>query len=97
MKDRSPAYPSVKSWDNASGKTGSGKKFCHSVISGADFATQPYDVAIATPVILLIELIWRLDLFMRLEAQSWCIFGGLRKRCGHQLLSGEELVANIMG
>ena len=33
-----PAYLSGKSWDEASGKTGSGKKFYHNVISGADFA-----------------------------------------------------------
>ena len=46
-----PAYPSGKSWDEASGKTGSGKKFYHNVISGADFATQPFYVAIITPVI----------------------------------------------
>merc|ERR1719372_5025 len=30
-----PAYPSGKSWDEASGKTGSGKKFYHNVIPGA--------------------------------------------------------------
>ena len=41
-----PAYPSGKSWDEASGKTGSVKKFYHNVISGADFAAQPYCVAI---------------------------------------------------
>ena len=46
-----PAYPSGKSWDEASGKTGSGKKFYHNVISGAEFATQPYYVAFITPVI----------------------------------------------
>ena len=46
-----PAYPSGKSWDGASGKTGSGKKFCHNLISGADFAAQPYCVAIITPFI----------------------------------------------
>merc|ERR1712136_677436 len=46
-----PAYPSGKSWDEASGKTGSGKKFYHNVISGAEFAAQPYYVAIITPVI----------------------------------------------
>ena len=28
------AYPSGKSWDEASGKTGSRKKFYHNVISG---------------------------------------------------------------
>ena len=38
------AYPS----DEASG---SGKKFYHNVISGADFPVQPHYVAIATPVI----------------------------------------------
>merc|ERR1712205_19417 len=46
-----PAYPSGKSWDAASGPTGSGKKFYHNVISGAEFATQEYYVAIITPVI----------------------------------------------
>ena len=40
-----PAYPSGKSWDEASGKTGSGKVFYHNVMSGADFAAQPYYVA----------------------------------------------------
>ena len=45
------AYPIEKSWNEASGKTASGKKFHHNVISGADFATQPYYVAIITPVI----------------------------------------------
>ena len=37
----SPAYPSGKSWDEASGKTGPGKKFYHEVVSGADFTAQP--------------------------------------------------------
>jgi succinate dehydrogenase/fumarate reductase flavoprotein subunit len=46
-----PAYPSAKSWDAASGPTGSGKKFYHNVISGAQFAKEPYYVAIITPVI----------------------------------------------
>ena len=46
-----PAYPSGKSWYEASGKTGSGKKFDHNVISGADISAQPYYVAIITPVI----------------------------------------------
>ena len=43
-----PASPSGKLWDEASGKTGSGEKFYHNVISGADFTAQPYFV---TPVI----------------------------------------------
>merc|ERR1712066_824797 len=46
-----PAYPSGKSWDEASGKTGSGKKFYHNIIDGAAVATQPFYVAIITPVI----------------------------------------------
>merc|ERR1712217_634103 len=46
-----PAYPSGKSWDAASGPTGSGKKFYHNVISGSKVATEPYYVAIITPVI----------------------------------------------
>merc|ERR1719183_1228769 len=46
-----PAYPSGKSWDEASGKTGSGKKFYHNIIQGSDVKTQPFYVAIITPVI----------------------------------------------
>jgi len=46
-----PAYPSGKSWDEPSGKTGSGKKFYHNVIPGSEVAAQPFYVAIITPVI----------------------------------------------
>jgi flavocytochrome c len=46
-----PAYPSGKSWDEPSGKTGSGKKFYHNIIPGSAVATQPFYVAIITPVI----------------------------------------------
>merc|ERR1719265_365377 len=46
-----PAYPSGKTWDEVSGKTGSGKKFYHNVIDGAAVKTQPFFVAIITPVI----------------------------------------------
>merc|ERR1719316_710391 len=46
-----PAYPSGKSWDERSGKTGSGKKFYHNVIDGAAVPTQEFYVAIITPVI----------------------------------------------
>jgi hypothetical protein len=46
-----PAYPSGKSWDEASGKTGSGKKFYHNIIAGSAVAKEPFYVAIITPVI----------------------------------------------
>merc|ERR1719213_1497261 len=46
-----PAYPSGKSWDPASGPTGSGKKFYHNVIPGSQVASEPFYVAIITPVI----------------------------------------------
>merc|ERR1712166_1527227 len=46
-----PAYPSGKSWDEASGKTGSGKKFYHNAIDGSKVAAEPFYVAIITPVI----------------------------------------------
>merc|ERR1712110_893047 len=46
-----PAYPSGKSWDEPSGKTGSGKKFYHNVISADKVKTEPFYVAIITPVI----------------------------------------------
>merc|ERR1719221_1481010 len=46
-----PAYPSGKSWDEASGKTGSGKKFYHNIIPGSAVAKEEFYVAIITPVI----------------------------------------------
>merc|ERR1712137_818389 len=46
-----PAYPSGKSWDEPSGKTGSGKKFFHNIIPGSAVPTEPFYVAIITPVI----------------------------------------------
>merc|ERR1712139_683917 len=46
-----PAYPTGKSWDDASGPTGSGKKFYHNIIPGSQVATEPFYVAIITPVI----------------------------------------------
>merc|ERR1719223_673227 len=46
-----PAYPSGKSWDAPSGKTGSGKKFYHNIIPGSAVAREPFYVAIITPVI----------------------------------------------
>lgn len=44
-----PAYPSGKTWDEPSGKTGSGKKFFHNIIDGSKVATEPFYVAIITP------------------------------------------------
>merc|ERR1711972_336715 len=46
-----PAYPSGKSWDEASGKTGSGKKFYHNIIPGSAVKSEPFYAAIITPVI----------------------------------------------
>ncbi|CAE7613769.1 osm1 [Symbiodinium sp. CCMP2592] len=46
-----PAYPSGKCWDEASGKTGSGKKFYHNIIPGSAVKSEPFYVAIITPVI----------------------------------------------
>jgi succinate dehydrogenase/fumarate reductase flavoprotein subunit len=46
-----PAYPSGKTWDEPSGKTGSGKKFFHNIIPGSAVRTQKFYVAIITPVI----------------------------------------------
>jgi len=50
-KDLGGPFPACTSWDEASGKTGSRKKFCHNLILGADFAAQPQYVAIITPFI----------------------------------------------
>ena len=44
-------YPNGKSRDEIPGKLSSGKKFFHNAISGADFAAQPYYVAIVTSFI----------------------------------------------
>merc|ERR1712178_91849 len=46
-----PAYPYGKCWDEPSGKTGSGKKFYHNYIPGSAVASEPFYVAIITPVI----------------------------------------------
>merc|ERR1712172_250649 len=46
-----PAYPSGKSWDEPSGKTGSGKKFYHNIIPGSAVKSEPFYVAIIPPVI----------------------------------------------
>merc|ERR1711937_717723 len=46
-----PAYPSGKTWDEPSGKTGSGKRFFHNIIPRSAVATQEFYVAIITPVI----------------------------------------------
>jgi len=45
------AYPSGKTYDEASGVTGSGKKFYHNVIQGSAVEKEPFFVAIITPVI----------------------------------------------
>merc|ERR1712063_141395 len=45
------AYPDGKSWDHASGKTGSAKKFFRNVLPGSAVRTEPFYVAIITPVI----------------------------------------------
>ena len=55
-----PAFANDKSWDETSGKAGSGKKFCHSVILGTDSTAQPSIAAIITPVIHLCVTVWKL-------------------------------------
>ena len=44
-------YPNGKSWDEIPGRMSSERKFFHNAISGADFAAQPYYVAIVTSFI----------------------------------------------
>merc|ERR1712203_382475 len=46
-----PAYPSGKCWDEPSGKTGSGKKFYANCLEGSKVKSEPFYVAIITPVI----------------------------------------------
>merc|ERR1712048_1531509 len=45
-----PASPSGKTWDEPSGKTGSGKKFFHNIIPGSAVKSEIFYVAIITPV-----------------------------------------------
>lgn len=45
------AYPSGKTWDEASGKTGVGKKFFHNILPGSKVKDEPFYAAIITPVI----------------------------------------------
>lgn len=45
------AYPDGKSWDEASGRTGAGKRFYKNVISGAQVQSEAFYVAEITPVI----------------------------------------------
>merc|ERR1719230_307340 len=46
-----PAYPYGRCWDEPSGKTGSGKKFYHNILPGSAVRSEPFYVAIITPVI----------------------------------------------
>ena len=72
-----PASPSGKSWEEASGKTGSGEKFYRKVISGAHFAAQPYFV---TPVIHYCMGGLEIDeqFWVRIPSQSAQVAGGAR-------------------
>ncbi|CAE8636831.1 unnamed protein product [Polarella glacialis] len=46
-----PAFPSGRSWDEASGKTGAGKRFFHNALPGSKVKEEPFYVAMVTPVI----------------------------------------------
>ena len=72
-----PASPSGESWEEASGKTGSGEKFYHKVLSGAHFAPQPFFV---TPVIHYCMGGLEIDeqFWVRILSQSAEVAGGVR-------------------
>merc|ERR1719158_2467983 len=81
-----PAYPSGKSWDEPSGKTGSGKKFFHNVIPGSAVKTEPFYVAIITPVIHYCMGGLEID-------QDSCVLGPDRKGVnGNNRLGGSSLL-----
>ena len=93
-----PACPSVKSCDDASGKTGSGKKFYHSVTSGVDYAAQPYDVTIATPVIH--HCMGGLEMRTRIQSQFQSFLPHSRKgcwRCVRRQHTGRQLSPGLCG
>merc|ERR1711924_296292 len=55
-----PAYPAGKSWDEASGKTGSGKKFYHNIIPGSA-VKQSHSMWPSSPLSSIIAwAVWRL-------------------------------------
>merc|ERR1712037_430041 len=94
-----PAYPSGKSWDEPSGKTGSGKKFYHNIISGAEVATQPFYVAIITPVIHLHGRLGN-DRAWRVREERQALAGPLRCwrgrwRCSWQQPPWRQLSARL--
>ena len=76
------AYPSGKTWDQASGATGVGKKFFHNYIEGSkarafsapwpwrEVKSEPFYVAIITPVI------------------HYCMGGGASRLLGFEALQG---------
>ena len=94
-----PAYHSGKSEDETSGKTGSGKKFRHSVILGTDSAAQPFYAATFTPVIHLCTAVWKLmkiqQVWDRIQSQFRNLYtakgtvGGVH---GNNRLSGKSLL-----
>ena len=81
-----PASPSGKSWEEASGKTGSGEKFYHKVISGPHSAAQPYFV---TPVIHYCMGGLEIDeqFWVRIPSQSAEVAGGVQQPIRRQLSS----------
>merc|ERR1711937_786346 len=84
-----PAYPSGKSWDEPSGKTGSGKKFYHNIIQGSQVPTQPFYVAIITPVIHYCMG------GLEIDVNSMCMDGNGKKISG--LYAAGEVAGGVHG
>ena len=97
-----PAFANDKSWDETSGKTGSGKKFCHSVISGTDSAAQSSIAAIITPVIHFCVTVWKLMKIrqawdqIRSQFQSLYTADELLKACTEQQI-GWQVSSGLRG
>lgn len=72
-----PAYPSGKTWDESSGKTGSGKKFFHNFIPGSQVKAEPFYVSIITPVIHYCMGGLEIDVHSRVLSESGKVIPGL--------------------
>ena len=86
-----PAYPACKSWDEASGETGPGKKFYPDAISGADFAAQPTMLQLSLQSSITAWAAWKL---MRIQ-QSWALTERQSGVCMQLVRSREACMATI--
>ena len=89
-EDRPPVYPSGKSGNEASDKTGS-EEFYHNAISGVDFAAQPTMLQLSLQSSITAWAAWKL---MRIQ-QSWALTERQSGVCMQLVRSREACTATI--